>query len=436
MQNRLVFYLARYKWRYILGLTLLVGASFVVMVPPIVISRAIDAIDAGTSGSKLATYAAIILALAVFESVIRFTGRALISGTSRLLEYDMRNDLAAHLSTMDQSFYTSAQTGDLMARCTNDMQRVRELCGPATMEIGRAVTMMLAGFIFMLTVNVKLAFIALAYFPILTVIIFKFRAAMEEKYHAVQDQFGELSNQVQENVSGIRSVKAYAQEESQTAAFEVANKELMRRTMSWALYMGSFWPMMTFAAGASIVLVLWFGGRDVVAGRLTVGEFVQFMTYLAILTNPLTALGWTASMAQAGLASLRRVNEIFAVQPGIVDAPETTHLTSVRGEIEFRDVTFGYGYTPVLDHLNLTIPAGKTVAIVGPDGRWQDDAGEPARASLRPMGGRGADRRRRRAHAAAAGAARDRRLRAAGDVPVLRLAARQRLDGPRQRPKG
>ncbi|HEX5368336.1 MAG TPA: ABC transporter ATP-binding protein [Dehalococcoidia bacterium] len=377
MQNRLVFYLARYKWRYIAGLTLLVGASFVVMVPPIVISKSIDAIDAGISGSQLATYAAIILALAVLESIVRFTGRALISGTSRLLEYDMRNDLAAHLSKMDQSYFTSAQTGDLMARCTNDMQRVRELCGPATMEIGRAVTMMIAGFIFMLTVNVKLAFIALAYFPVLTVIIVKFRSAMEDKYHAVQDQFGELSNQVQENISGIRSVKAYAQEESQTAAFEVANKELMRRTMSWSLYMGSFWPMMTFAAGASLVLVLWFGGRDVVAGRLTVGEFVQFMTYLAILTSPLTSLGWTASMAQAGLASLRRVNEVFAVQPGIVDSADITHLGSVRGEVEFRNISFGYGSLPVLGHLNLTIPAGKTVAIVG-----QTGAGKTTLANL------------------------------------------------------
>jgi ATP-binding cassette subfamily B protein len=264
-----------------------------------------------------------------------------------------------------------------MARCTNDMQRVRELCGPATMEIGRAVTMMIAGFIFMLTVNVKLAFIALAYFPVLTVIIVKFRSAMEDKYHAVQDQFGELSNQVQENISGIRSVKAYAQEESQTAAFEVANKELMRRTMSWSLYMGSFWPMMTFAAGASLVLVLWFGGRDVVAGRLTVGEFVQFKTYLAILTSPLTSLGWTASMAQAGLASLRRVNEVFAVQPGIVDSADITHLGSVRGEVEFRNISFGYSSLPVLDHLNLTIPAGKTVAIVG-----QTGAGKTTLANL------------------------------------------------------
>jgi ATP-binding cassette subfamily B protein len=160
-------------------------------------------------------------------------------------------------------------------------------------------------------------------------------------------------------------VKAYAQEESQTAAFAAANQELMRRTMSWALYMGSFWPMMTFAAGASLVLVLWFGGRDVVAGRLSIGEFVQFTAYLAILTSPLTALGWTASMAQQGLASLRRVNEIFAVRPAVSDVED---LSSPRGEIEFRDVSFGYDGIPVLQGVNLTIPAGSTVAIVGATG--------------------------------------------------------------------
>jgi ATP-binding cassette subfamily B protein len=281
-----------------------------------------------------------------------------------------------------------------MARCTNDMQRVRDLAGPATLEIGRAVTMMLIGFAFMLSVDVRMALIALAYFPLIAIVIARFRQAMEDKYRAVSDQFGEISNQVQENISGIRAVKAYAQEESQTAAFAAANRELMRRTMSWALYMGSFWPMMTLAAGASLALVLWFGGRDVISGRLTIGEFVQFTAYLAILTNPLQSLGWTASMAQQGLAALRRVNEVFAIEPAIKDSEAPRELSEPRGRIEFRDVSFSYdsgtfepgdthrtpaeGPTPsaqgqatghrVLNHVSFEIPAGKTAAIVGVTG--------------------------------------------------------------------
>ncbi|HEU0075005.1 MAG TPA: ABC transporter ATP-binding protein [Dehalococcoidia bacterium] len=368
MRNRLLIHVAHYKARYGLGFALMIGASIVVMLPPIVVRKAIDAIDAGTTRWQLAQYGGIILALALVEGVMRFVSRILLSGTSRHVEYDLRNDLAQHLMTLDQAYYTSAHTGDLMARCTNDIQRVRDLAGPATLEIGRAITMMIIGFMFMLSVDVKMALIALAYFPLIAIVITKYRQVMEDKYKAVSDQFGEISNHVQENISGIRAVKAYAQEESQTAAFAVANRELMRRTMSWALYMGSFWPLMTLAGGASLALVLWFGGRDVIGGRLSIGEFVQFTAYLLILTNPLQSIGWTASMAQQGLAALRRINEVFAIQPAIVDPESPVHLDTVHGHVEFCDVTFGYNGQPVLQDVNIDIPAGRTVAIVGSTG--------------------------------------------------------------------
>jgi ATP-binding cassette, subfamily B, multidrug efflux pump len=368
LRNRLLIHVARYKTRYGLGFVLMIGASIVVMLPPILVREAIDAIDQGTTRWKLAQYGGIILALALVEGVLRFVSRLLLSGTSRHVEYDLRNDLAKHLMTLDQAYYTSAHTGDLMARCTNDIQRVRDLAGPATLEIGRAITMMIIGFMFMLSVDVKMALIALAYFPLIAIVITKYRQVMEDKYKAVSDQFGEISNHVQENISGIRAVKAYAQEESQTAAFALANRELMRRTMSWALYMGSFWPLMTLAGGASLALVLWFGGRDVVGGRLTIGEFVQFTAYLTILTSPLQSIGWTASMAQQGLAALRRVNEVFAIQPSIVDPVSPVRLDTVHGHVEFRNVTFGYNGHPVLQDVSIDIPAGRTVAIVGATG--------------------------------------------------------------------
>jgi ATP-binding cassette subfamily B multidrug efflux pump len=356
LRNRLFVHLRRYRQRYLLGFVLMIGASCVVMLPPIVVRDAVDAIAEGTTRGQLATYAVYILALALLE------------GTLRFVEFDLRNDIAQHLMTLDQSYYTSAHTGDLMARCTNDMQRVRDLAGPATLEIGRAITMMIIGFLFMLSVDVRMALIALAYFPIVALIVARFRQAMEDRYRAVSDQFGQISNHVQENISGIRAVKAYAQEESQTAAFAGANRELMRRTMTWALYMGSFWPLMTLAAGASLALVLWFGGRDVAAGRMSIGEFVQFTAYLAILTNPLQSIGWTASMAQQGLAALRRVNEVFAMQPSIVDAPQPRSLGTPRGHIEFRNVGFAYDSHDILRDVSFEVPAGRTVAIVGATG--------------------------------------------------------------------
>ena len=368
LDSRLLYYFALYKQRYLLGFVTLISASFFVMLTPVFIRKAIDAIDVGTTRSQLAEYFAIILGLAVIEGGLRFTARNTINGTSRRVEYALRNDMAARLMELDQSFYLRSQTGDLMARCTNDLQRVRDLAGPATVEIGRATLLMFVGFAFMLSIDVRLALISLAYFPVIALLVVRFRSRVELKYRAVQDQFGVLSNRVQENISGIRAIKAYAQEDSETATFARSNQELMRRTMSWALYIGAFWPLMTFVAGGSLALVLWFGGHDVAAGRLTVGEFVQFNAYLTILSGALMPLGWTATMAQQGIASMRRVAEILVAEPKIANPPAPVLLEHARGEVEFRDVTIGYLDEPVLRDVNLKIPAGSTVALVGATG--------------------------------------------------------------------
>jgi ATP-binding cassette subfamily B protein len=367
-QGRLVYYFFRYKWRYLLGFVTLVSASFFVMLTPVVIREAIDAIEAGTTRSELAGYFAIILGLAAVEGSLRFVARNTINGTSRRVEYALRNDLAKHLMELDQPYYLKAQTGDLMARCTNDLQRVRDLAGPATMEIGRASLLMILGFAFMLSIDVRLALISLAYFPFVAALIIRYRTSVERRYRAVQDQFGVLSNRVQENVSGIRAIKAYAQENSETETFARANYELMRRMMAWAVYFGAFWPLMSFVGGGSLALLLWFGGHDVASGRLTLGEFVQFNSYLTILSGAMMPLGWTATMAQQGIASMRRVAEILYAEPRIADPESPVHVESPGGQIEFRNVTFGYLDEPVLRDLNLTIPAGATVAIVGGTG--------------------------------------------------------------------
>jgi ATP-binding cassette subfamily B protein len=364
----LTAYFLRYKWRYLIGFACLVGASFVVMLPPVVLGRAIDAITAGTTARHLLLYAGLILALGAVEGGLRFFSRLYVSGTSRLLEYDLRDDLAEHLLSLDQHFYMSSQTGDLMARCTNDTQRVRDLAGPAVVEIGRAIMMMITGFIFMAAIDLRLALIAVAYFPAVGVVLVRFRGTVEDRYQAVQDQFGALSNRVQESLSGIRTVKAYAQEDSDLNAFTAANVELMRRTMAWAYYMGIFWPLMVFVAGLSIALVLWFGGNAVVQGELSIGQFVQFNIYLAILSAPLMSLGWTVTIAQQGIASMRRISEVMQTPPRISDPAEPLRLERPGGEVEFRDVTFGYYEQPVLEHLSLVIPSGSTVAIVGGTG--------------------------------------------------------------------
>jgi ATP-binding cassette subfamily B protein len=388
--SRLLYHLGRYRLRYLLGFLSMTSASLLVMAAPVAIKDAVNAIDQGetqgwfmeqlgwllgteltgreTTGWSLLWYFGIIFILSVAEGFLRFFSRNMINGTSRRVEYALRDDLTRHLMRLDQPFYIRSQTGDLMSRALNDIQRVRDLAGPATVEIGRAITLMVIGFIFMLSVDVELALIALAYFPLIAILMGRFRQPVEAKYRLVQDQYGVLSNRVQENISGIRAIKAYAQEDSETRTFQRANGDLMKLTMNWALYMGAFWPLMTLCAGASVALVLWFGGRDVVAGDMTVGEFVQFLAYLAILANPLMSVGWTLTMTQQGLASLSRVREVFAAQPDITDPPSPVQIERPHGEVEFRDVSFSYFDQPILKDINLKIPAGATVALVGSTG--------------------------------------------------------------------
>lgn len=366
--NQVLKYLKRYRMRYFWGFVVLMGASFVVMLPPVVVRDAIDSLEAGTDRGQLAVYGLYIMALAGVESILRFGSRHLVSGTSRYVEYDLRNDLATRFMELDQRFYLDSQTGDLMARCTNDLQVIRDLMGPTLIEVLRTVMMVAVGFGFLLTIDTRLALLAIAYFPIIAFMVVYFHVGVEARFRAVQDQFGTIATRVQENMSGMRTIKAYAQEDSETATFLAANKEMKRRSMSWAYYTAAMWPLMAVLTGASTILVLWFGGHDVVSGRITIGQFVQFNTYLAVLANPVMSLGWTVTALQQGGAAMKRVSEILSTEPRIRDPEHPTHLDGIRGEVEFRDVTFGYRDQPVLDEVNLRIPAGTTVALVGATG--------------------------------------------------------------------
>ncbi len=370
-------YVARYRGRYLLGFFAIMGASLVVMIPPLVLGEAIDALRDGIANGDppsrwdLATYGAIILAFACVEGFLRFASRLLVSGTSRRVEYEMRNDLAAHFMTLDQRYYLKSQTGDLMARCTNDLQLVRDLLGPSLIDLLRIISMLAVGFVFLLTVNLRLGLIAFAYFPFVAVVIASCGHIVEAKYRAVQDQFGVLSTRVQENVSGMRTIKAYAQEGTETIGFASANRELLKRSMAWAYWTAAFWPLMVIATGASTLLVLWFGGHDVAEGRMTLGEFVQFNSYLLLLANPLMSLGWTTTAIQQGVASMKRITEVLESQPAIRTRPGAAIASSngaSRGHVTFRDVSFGYNEHQALRGINLDVPAGSMIAVVGATG--------------------------------------------------------------------
>jgi len=345
------------------------------MVPPIILRVAIDdlraSFDDGSaliSRKELAWYGVLILGFALVEGFMRFGSRLLVSGTSRHVEYNIRTDLAAKFMQLDQGFYLRAQTGDLMARCTNDLQLVRDLLGPTLIDLLRTLLMLVIGFFFLLSVNLKLGLIAFAYFPIVAIVIASASTVVERKYREVQEQFGVLSTRVQENVSGMRTIKAYAQEDTESAGFAAANREMQRRSMAWAYWTAAMFPLMIVGTGASTLLVLWFGGHDVAAGRMSLGEFVQFNTYLILLANPLTSLGWTATSVQQGVASMKRIAEILLTEPSIADPAQPTELVDIKGAVTFRDVSFAYNGHPALTNISLDVPAGTMVAVVGATG--------------------------------------------------------------------
>ncbi len=367
-RNQLLHYVARYKWHYAGGLIALVVASFLTMLPPVILRIAIDDLAEGTTRSRLVTLGGLVVMIAIVESGIRFIGRLLVSSRARWIEYHLRDDLTRRFLLLDQQFYLRSRTGDMMARATNDLNWVRDFMGPTLNDIWRTAVMLVIGLIFLFSIDVQLTLIAIGYFPIVIGIITLVETTLEERFRAIQDQFGHLTNRAQENISGIRAIKAYSQEQSEIESWDADNRELMRRALSFGRWVSGFFPMMILATGLGTALVIWFGGRKVVAGDISLGQFVQFNVYLALLASQLAVVGWVVSSWQQFIASMGRINETLREQPVIDEPDDPRMLDTIRGEIEFADVSYGHDGRPGLEHFNLHIPAGSTVAIVGETG--------------------------------------------------------------------
>jgi ATP-binding cassette subfamily B protein len=315
------------------------------------------------------TYSLLLVAVVAAKGIFQFLTRWIVIGISREIEFDMRNDLFRHLESLSYSYYQRTRTGDIMARATNDLNAVRMLLGPAIMYSANTVVFTAGALIFMLSISPKLTLYAFLPLPIVSIVVQYFGRRIHERFERIQAMFSDISARAQENFSGARVIRAYAQEEAEIASFESANREYIARSLKLVRLMGMLWPTLETLLGLAIVLVLWLGGREVLLGHMTVGGFVAFNTYMIQLTWPVIALGWVINIFQRGTASLVRISEILREQPEITDeagvraAPEL-----VRGEIEFRNLNFSYNGTRVLSDIDLHIPAGTSVAIVGPTG--------------------------------------------------------------------
>ncbi len=385
-------YLQKYRGSYFIGTICVFINNGVWILFPLVLRHAVDRLRAGVTREKLLTYSLELMGVAAIKGVFQFLTRWIVIGISREIEFDLRNDLFRHLESLSYSYYQRTRTGDIMARATNDLNAVRMLLGPAIMYSANTIVFTAGALAFMLSISPKLTFYAFLPLPVVSITVQYFGKQIHERFEKIQAMFSEISARAQENFSGARVIRAYVQEEPEIAAFETSNRHYINRSLKLVRLMGMLWPTLETLLGLAIVLVLWLGGREVVSGQvrtelisnlgtkttlfldgsMSIGDFVAFNTYMVQLTWPVIALGWVINIFQRGTASMGRINEILVEQTEIQDSPEVkataARPTPIRGEIEFRGLNFAYNGVPVLCGINLRIPEGSSLAIVGPTG--------------------------------------------------------------------
>jgi ATP-binding cassette subfamily B protein len=365
----LIPYLARYKVNLMVGAAMIVVTTILALTLPYLLGVAVDKLQAGRPREEVLMLAGLILALASVQGVSEFFARYSIVRVSRVVEYELRNDLFAHLQRMHQGFFHQMHTGDIMARATNDLSAVRQFLGAGINNSVRTLLMFVLASALMLSINLRLALILTFFMPLVSIAFVVIGRRMHQRFERVQAQFGNLSTYAQENFSGIRVVKAYAQEEHEIKHFAEVNRRYLEHSLEFHRLSQLLWPLMALVLGLAAAAVLYVGGNEVIAGRITLGQFVQFNGYLLMLSWPMIALGWVVSLYQQGAASMGRIRELMGRRPRIADGPDTLPIQSIRGDIEFEHVSLSYdGKHRVLDDVSFRVPAGGTLAIVGATG--------------------------------------------------------------------
>ncbi len=364
-------YLKRYRKALAWGAVATILYNVLKVLLPLVIGHAIDDLQHGLTQQKILYHGIRLLVLAALSAVFLYTMRQVIIGASREIEFDLRNDLFANLERQPASFYHTHRTGDIMARTTNDLNAVRQLLGPAIMYSANTIVFTVAALPFMYRISPKLTFFAFVPLPLTSVLVQYFGNRIHTRFERIQSMFSDISAKAQENFSGARLIRAFAQEEAEIASFETANLEYIKRSLHLVRLMAMLWPTLEFVLGLSLMITLLVGGHEVVAHRISVGQFTSFNVYMVQLTWPMIAVGWVVNLFQRGTASVIRIDELLQQKPAIADDPTIIEPAEdiFAGEIEFRDLTFRYGDGPaVLHNVSLTVPAGSSLAIVGPTG--------------------------------------------------------------------
>ena len=369
---RLRPYLASAKRALVSGLVWTVLASAISLIAPLVLRRVIDGLSTGVTTRELIAAGGALLLIAVADGGCRYLMRKRLIGASRDIEYALRNDFFAHLQRLPLSWYHSRRVGDLMSRATNDLGAVRMMVGPAVMYFSATLLGFVIAIAIMLSIDPWLTLLALAPMPLVSIATHVFGKAIHTRFDRIQAQLSDLSAVVQESLAGVRVVRAYRQEPFELARFTAANDEYVHRNRSLIGLQAAFYPSLGFFFGLSALIVLWAGGSAVVAGRITLGDFVAFSRYLVLLSWPMIAFGWVINIVQRGIASWQRMLEVMDTVPAIADdqVAETGGAAPVQGRVDVRNLTFTFpGATdPVLHGITFSVEPGQTVAIVGATG--------------------------------------------------------------------
>ena len=349
----------------------LVLATSIQLISPWVLKYAIDDLTVGVTRGRLGIYAGLLISIAIVGGACRFLMRRIIIGASREIEYDIRNDFFAHLQRLPLVYFQQHRTGDLMSRATNDLSAVRMMVGPAVMYASTTSIVLVVAVTLMVSISTRLTLFALLPLPVVSVLVKAFGSAIYRRSEQIQEQLAHLSAIAQETLAGVRVVRAYGREGVEIERFRVANEEYVARSRGVVQLQGLFYPSMGLFLGLSALVVLWMGSGLVVAGDMTLGDFVAFNAYLLMLSWPMIAFGWVTNMLQRGMAAWSRMLEVLDTEPSISDPGADATLTTrddIAGRVEFRNLSFAYNGRRVLDGISATVVPGQMLAVVGPTG--------------------------------------------------------------------
>ena len=372
-------YLRAYRWEITIGIIALLATDLIGLVIPWLLKNFIDLLPQKPSGSELAWYAGLLFLAAIGQGVSRFGWRKYLFGPSRKIEVDILNKLFRHLQSLDKTFFQNQKVGDLMSRATNDLRAVKDFLGLGLLVVLDAVVVIVAAVGLMIYINPQLTFYALLPLPLLSILFFGFIKTIGVRHTAIQEHLAKITSMVQENLAGIRVLHAFVQEEHEMKRFDDLNREHIAKNMGLAKLFGMFTPSLVLIIGIAALITLWVGGKEVIAHQMAIqsgqvvenvfslGSFVAFNGYLLMLSWPMMAIGYVTNLTQKGLAAMARIQEIFDSRSSLTAPTSGTSVGTLKGGIEFRDLTFSYPGEPdpVLEHISLKIEPGSTVALIG-----------------------------------------------------------------------